>query len=117
MNKYINNRRSEETLVYLEKARSSRAAGDANGYLIKSDLFPIAELVLNDLQHEGCAGVQAGYDSEFYRFLLIKRTNIGCRPELFPRGYDFFLFNVETRGLLEDLLVYLLNYHKILGCR
>ena len=58
---------------------------------------------------------QAGYSSEFYRFLLSKRTYIGCKPDLFPHGHDFYIFNVETIGLLEDLIVYTLNYHKILS--
>ena len=110
---------------YRQLATVSEAAkpedDDLRSLLLWRILAADEQRVVKDRLREAEAGAaraedsKAGYSREFYRFLLAKRTNIGCRPDLFPRGRNFYFFNVETRGLLEDLLVYLLNYHKILS--
>ena len=110
---------------YRQLATVSEAAkpedDDLTSLLLWRILAADEQRVVKDRFREAEAGAahaedgKAGYSREFYRFLLAKRTNIGCRPDLFPRGRNFYFFNVETLGLLEDLLVYLLNYHKILS--
>ena len=56
------------------------------------------------------------FDGEFYRYLLIKRTYLGCGPVWLERGSRVMCLHGATDGLVEDLLLYICNYHKIMSC-
>ena len=59
----------------------------------------------------------AAAPSEYVRFLLLRRTYLGCSDVLFKKGSTLLgCVRVGTRGLLEDALLYAANYHKILAC-
>lgn len=116
-----------EVEVEAAERASEQQRGKLSGLILWSVLSAEEARMLQRRAATRASGVEAAdgtkapaaAPSEYLRFLLLRRTYLGCSDVLFRRGSMLLgCVRVGTRELLEDALLYAANanYHKILAC-